>query len=147
MEEINKKVNFFLFFFSSLSSFALADTYSPPPSSSLSLLRVIFSLIIVFVMFYIIVFFLRFIFVKKGLIGNRKGLKLLNILHPGPNLSLYLVESREKILLIAANANHITLVQEDQKTAEELIEIEETSKEPVFKDFLGKLGFTRGDKK
>ena len=147
MEEINRKVNIFLFFFLSLSSAALADSYSPPPSSSLSLVRVIFSLIIVFVIFYIIVFFLKFIFVKKGLIANRKGLKLLNILHAGPNLSLYMVESREKILLIAANANHITLVQEEEKREEELIEIEDNSKEPVFKDFLGKLGFTRGDKK
>ena len=136
---------FLLLFFSSLSSVAMADSYTPPPSSSLSLLRVIFSLIIVFVIFYIIVFFLKFIFVKKGLMLNKQGLKLLNILHAGPNLSLYLVESGEKTLLIAANANHITLVQEGQKTEEELTEI--TSTEPVFKDFLGKLGFTRGNKK
>lgn len=149
MKEIleGKGGKFLLLFFSSLSSISLAGSYTPPPSSSISLLRVIFSLIIVFVIFYIIVFFLKFIFVKKGLILNKKGLKLLNILHAGPNLSLYLVESGEKTLLIAANANHITLVQEGQKTKEELCDIENNSTEPVFKDFLGKLGFIRGDKK
>jgi len=145
MENIQINKIFFLFFFSGLSSAALAESYTPPPNSSLSLLRVIFSLVAVFAVFYVIVFFLKFIFVKKGFIVNKKGLKLLNILHAGPNLSLYLVESGEKTLLIAANANHIALLQEGQKAEEELPEI--NSNEPVFKDFLSKLGFNRGDKK
>ncbi|MEQ8167396.1 MAG: flagellar biosynthetic protein FliO [Candidatus Eremiobacterota bacterium] len=147
MENIQINKFFFLFFFSGLSSVAFADSYTPPPSSSLSIVRVIFSLLIVFVIFYIIVFFLKFIFVRKGLIVNRKGLKLLNILHAGPNLSLYLVESGEKTLLIAANANHITLVQEREKMEEELTDTETGSIEPSFKDFLSKLGFKKGDKK
>jgi flagellar biogenesis protein FliO len=147
MENIQITKIFFLFFFAGLSSAALADSYTPPPSSSLSIVRVLFSLLIVFVIFYIIVFFLKFIFIRKGLIFNKKGLKLLNILHAGPNLSLYLVESGEKTLLIAANGNHITLVQESQKTEEESTDTENTSTEPSFKDFLSKLGFNRGDKK
>jgi len=146
--------NKFSFFFSLfnvllLSCAEASEAYVPPPSSSYSLIRVILSLIIVFLMFYGVIFLFKFFLLKKGLLFNKKQLKILDVSHPGNNLSLYLVESQGKNLLIAANGNHIALLQSSEKTPEELPEIpkkEDKGVEPQysFKSLLSRVGINEG---
>jgi flagellar biogenesis protein FliO len=101
----------------------------------------------VFAIFYIIILCLKLFIGKRGLAGNKKYLHLLDVMHPGPNLSLYLLESRGKTILIASNANHITSLQETDITEDETINnINENSipGEHAFRKIVDKL-FQKGD--
>jgi len=140
---------YLLMFFLILRGDSFALDGPSPPDSSVTVVRLIFSLILVFIIFYIIVIFLRLFLVKKGPGGNKKHLHLLDVIHPGPNLSLYLLESRGKTILIASNTNHITTVQETDITEDEEKIINDMNEyqipgEYAFKKIVNKL-FQKGD--
>ena len=118
------------------------DFVPPGPASSYTLMKVIISLVVIFSIFYGALYFFKFFLLKKGLISNGKKLRVLDSRHPGANLSLYLVESQGKNLLIAANANHIALLQSTETGDEEKV-VNEENKEIMplynFKNVLSKL--------
>lgn len=142
-------ISYLLMFFLVLTGNSFAVDSPSPPDSSVTIVRLIFSLVMVFVIFYVIVLFLKLFIVKKGLAGNKKHLRLLDVMHPGPNLSLYLLESRGKTILIASNSNHITSVQETDVTEDEGKIINDMNEysipgEYTFKKIVNKL-FQKGD--
>lgn len=151
----NLYIIIFSFFILSSGTISLAGSEIKriePPDTSFSLLRLIFSLILVFLIFYAFVYLFKFISNKKGFFPEKRQIKILDVQHPGTNLSLYLIESEGKKILVGANTNQITLLESSEikdfqvQKPEEKNNKNENKLDNSFKTFINKLTFVGGEK-